>query len=145
MPGDSYFRTPTWAPGERVIQRYQPVIDDVCAGGETVRVVAAWYEYLAGNLRRPRLDAPGDLAVAGELRLPLLPVDPATLAIANPADRLIDATLALKGFALEGRPEPGAPLTLESLPALRAPAAATTPLTVTLAATDGGAPVELLD
>lgn len=148
VPGDSYFRTPTWAPGERVIQRYQPVIDDVCAGGETVRVVAAWYEYLAGNLRRPRLDAPGDLAVAGELRLPLLPVDPATLAIANPADRPIDATLALKGFALAGQPEPGAPLTLDLFlagapAAAGAPATATTPLTVTLAATDGSAPVEL--
>ena len=78
VPGDQYYRTPTWAPGEQVMQRYSPTILDRCAGGETVRVVAAWYEYLADNQRQPRLDAPGDLAVAGTLRLPLLPAAPGT-------------------------------------------------------------------
>lgn len=142
-PGDQYYRTPTWAPGEQVMQRYTPTIFDRCAGGEPVRVVAAWYEHLADNQRRPRLDAPGDLAVAGSLRLPLLPAAPGEISAPNPTDLALGASLALKGFGLEGQPEPNAPLVLD-LYLTGDPAQASTPLTVTLAAVDGDAAPALL-
>jgi 4-amino-4-deoxy-L-arabinose transferase-like glycosyltransferase len=142
-PGDQYYRTPTWSPGEQVMQRYTPTIFDRCAGGEPVRVVAAWYEHLADNQRRPRLDAPGDLAVAGTLRLPLLPAAPGEISAPNPTDLALGASLALKGFGLEGQPEPNAPLVLD-LYLTGDSAQAATPLTVTLAAVDGDtAPVVL--
>ncbi len=143
VPGDQYYRTPTWAPGEEVMLRYTPAIYDRCAGGETVRVVAAWYEYLADNQRRPRLDAPGDLAVAGTLRLPLLPATPDEISAPNPTALDLGASLMLAGFDLEGQPEPNAPLILD-LYLTGDPAQATTPLTVTLAPVDGdGAPAVL--
>ena len=71
IPGDGYFRTPYWLPGERVIQQYTPEFLDACSGGEPVRVVTGWYQYLADGQRRPRLDAPGDVALAGAYTLPL--------------------------------------------------------------------------
>ena len=43
---------------------------DACSGGETVSVVTGWYQYLANGQRRPRLDAPGDVALAGAYTCP---------------------------------------------------------------------------
>ncbi len=74
VPGDGTYWTPAWRPGERVIQHYVPELVEACGDGEPVRVVTGWYEYAADGQRRPRLDAPGDTALAGEMVLPLTSV-----------------------------------------------------------------------
>lgn len=82
VPGNGSYMTPSWSPGERVIDRTYPELLDPCAGGDNVRVVVGWYEYLADGARRPRLNAPGDTAVAGTILLPVqqLPPDAAPAA-----------------------------------------------------------------
>ena len=113
IPGDGYFRTPYWQPGERVIQQYTPEFLDACSGGERVQVVTGWYQYLADGQRRPRLDAPGDVALAGAYTLPLT---------SGPADRFqppasseqqFSSGLLLRGYGIEGEQQPGAPLTID--------------------------------
>jgi hypothetical protein len=120
------------------MQRYTPMIFDRCAGGAPVRVVAGWYEHLADNQRRSRLDAAGDLAVAGEMQLPLLPAPPADITAPNPTELPVGAALVLKGYGLEGAAEPNAPLILD-LYLAGEPQGAATPLTVTLTASSGAA------
>ena len=113
VPGDGTFRTPWWKPGERVAQVYVPAISDPCAGGETVRVVAGWYEYLADGRRRPRVDATGDSALAGELTLPWRSTPADQLSIPTLADTPVTGTLSLRGYGIEGEAFLGAPLTLD--------------------------------
>ncbi|MCO5211036.1 MAG: hypothetical protein M9936_15190 [Caldilinea sp.] len=115
IPGDGTYPTTVWRAGERVAQHYSPAIDDVCSGGETVRVLAGWYEYAADGARRPRLDAPGDSALAGTWTLPIVSLP---FADAQPAARttlpLGQDGLVLTGYSLPASPsEAGAPLTLE--------------------------------
>jgi hypothetical protein len=112
-PGDGTFRTPWWKPGERVAQIYTPTLSDPCAGGETVRVVAGWYEYLADGRRRPRTGAPGDTALAGALTLPWRSTPADQLTIPTPTGTPITGTLSLAGYGLEDEPFLGAPLTLD--------------------------------
>lgn len=76
IPGDGSYPTPTWSAGERVIDTLPLEWLDPCVGGDTVRLVAGWYEYAAEGARRPRLDAPGDLVVVDEFRAPLQPLAP---------------------------------------------------------------------
>lgn len=75
IPGDGSFPTYTWSAGERVIDRMQPEYSALCTSGATVRVVTGWYEYAADGARRPRSDAPGDMALAGEFVLPMRALD----------------------------------------------------------------------
>lgn len=144
LPGDGFYRTPSWAPGERVIQRFTPEISDLCAGGEEVRVLTGWYEYAADGQRRPRRAAPGDTAFAGTLTLPY---------VSAPADRFqldggqnisLASDLTLIGHKLaEGAAEPGAPLTLE-LVLLGDGAQADTRLELTLRPQEGQAGLEAI-
>ncbi len=107
-PGDGTYRTPYWTPGDRVIQRYRPELNDPCAGGTPVQVVTGWYEYAAGNAPRPRMDGQGDTAVAGTYNLPFYSVPTGTL---EPAVvRSIPLSLyglTLNGFTVEGEAQPG--------------------------------------
>jgi 4-amino-4-deoxy-L-arabinose transferase-like glycosyltransferase len=107
-PGDGTYHTQHWTPGDRVIQRFRPELNYVCAGGTPVQVVTGWYEYAAGNARRPRLGAEGDTAVAGSYELPFYSVPPETLQWAEARN----IPLALDGLALNGytlnTPENGA-------------------------------------
>jgi hypothetical protein len=113
-PGDGTYHTQYWTPGDRVIQRYRPELNDPCAGGTPVEVVTGWYEYAAGNARRPRLDGQGDSAVAGTYALPFYSVPADSL---QPAEvrsiPLALGGLTLYGFTLKGDVQPGAPLTVD--------------------------------
>ncbi|MBE2236651.1 MAG: hypothetical protein IAE81_02605, partial [Caldilineaceae bacterium] len=115
IPGDGTFPTTIWRGGERVAQRYRPEITDMCSGGEAVHVLAGWYELAADSARRPRLDAPGDAALAGMWTLPLTSL-PATQVQPAASSSL---PLTLDGLTLIGHTlattttEAGAPLTLD--------------------------------
>ncbi|MGL4648395.1 MAG: hypothetical protein ACRC1H_03230, partial [Caldilineaceae bacterium] len=73
VPGDGTFETPTWRPGERVLDHTTAVFADPCAAGAPVQTYVGWYEWAAGNARRPIAGAPGSVASAGEVSLPLRP------------------------------------------------------------------------
>jgi hypothetical protein len=113
-PGDGTYHTPYWTPGDRVIQRYRPELNEPCAGGTPVQVVTGWYEYAANNARRPRLDGQGDSAVAGTYPLPFYSVPSDTL---QPVEvRSIPLSLGgltLNGYTLQGDVQPGSPLTAD--------------------------------
>jgi hypothetical protein len=113
-PGDGTYHTQYWTPGDRVIQRYRPKLNDVCAGGTPVQVVTGWYEYAADNARRPRLDAAGDSAVAGTYVLPFfsVPVDSLQPAETRSIPLALDG-LTLNGYTLKGDLQPGTPLTVD--------------------------------
>ncbi len=108
VPGNGSYITPFWTPGERVIDRSYPELLDPCAGGDQAQVVVGWYQYLADNARRPRLGAPGDTAVAGQVQLPVRAVRADSLASApalttiGPAEAL---TITLHSASLQ----PGSP------------------------------------
>lgn len=115
IPGNGSYITPAWTPGERVIDRYHPELTEPCAGGETVNVVVGWYQWLAGNERRPRADAPGDTALAGRMTLPVWSFPAAE---AEPAEAIVpvDWTHPARpfGFTLHStRLEPNAPLRID--------------------------------
>jgi len=114
LPGNGSYLTPTWSAGERVIERYTPQISDPCAGGEPVRVLVGWYELAADGARRPRMDAPGDTAIAGQLTLPIVawPLDQVVLP--DPLHIAINGQLTLLSARVEGSDlQAGAPLTLD--------------------------------
>ncbi len=114
LPGNGSYRTPFWREGERVIDRYYPEVEDLCAGGEEVRVQVGWYQYLADNMRMQRTDAPGDSALAGYLTLPLVsqPIDrfaPDTL-----VEQAVNDDLTLLGYSADGQDwQPGSPLRID--------------------------------
>lgn len=83
IPGDGSFATPFWMAGERVIDRLMPAEFAPCTTGEPVRVVTGWYEYAADGARRVRVDAPGDLALAGTFTLPARALTEAEIAAAT--------------------------------------------------------------
>lgn len=101
LPGDGSFQTPYWSPGERVIDRLHPQRLDACAGGDRARALVGWYEYAADNARRPRLDAPGDAVVAGEVTLPVLPLAAEIFTPTIPLTLKLDPVTVL-GYALHG-------------------------------------------
>jgi hypothetical protein len=114
LPGNGSYLTTGWSPGERVMERYTPEVYDPCAGGETVEVLVGWYEMAANGERRPRLDAPGDVAVAGEWALPLASYSAEQLTLPNPVDLTLEENLVLAGHELRSDPlAPGAPLVLD--------------------------------
>jgi hypothetical protein len=114
LPGNGSYRTPFWREGERVIDRYYPEIEDLCAGGEEVSVQVGWYQYLADNMRMQRTDAPGDSALAGYLTLPLVsqPIDRFTPdAVVNLP---LSDELTLLGTSFGSQDwQPGSPLRLD--------------------------------
>jgi hypothetical protein len=115
-PGDGTYHTPYWTPGDRVIQRMRPELNDVCAGGTPVQVVTGWYEYAADNARRPRLGAPGDTAVAGTYALPFYSVPPETVTAAEARSiPLALWGLTLTGYTVRGEARAGQPLTVDLL------------------------------
>jgi len=71
QPGNGSYRTPYWTIGERVIERYPATFSDPCAGGENVRILVGWYEWLGNNRRMARTNGLGDTALAGEMNVPL--------------------------------------------------------------------------
>jgi hypothetical protein len=119
-PGDGTYHTPHWTPGDRVLQRYRPELNDPCAGGTPVQVVTGWYEYAADNARRPRLDGEGkpsgDSAVAGTYTLPFYSVPGDSVAAAETRNLpLARGGLALTGYTVQGEAQAGEPLTVELL------------------------------
>ncbi len=114
LPGDGSYQTPYWSPGERVIDRMQPELIDLCAGGDHVQALVGWYEYAAENARRPRLGAPGDTALAGEVTLPVLPLPDGALTPTIPITQPL-GSLVVEGYALHGTEElqPGTPFALD--------------------------------
>ncbi len=114
LPGNGSYRTFGWTVGERVIDRAYPLISDLCAGGEPVRVQVGWYELREGNPQRPRADTAGTTALAGEMTLPYFayPLDSLTPTIATAAT--ISPTLSLVGYTphIEDL-QAGSPLTLD--------------------------------
>jgi 4-amino-4-deoxy-L-arabinose transferase-like glycosyltransferase len=115
-PGDGTYHTPHWTPGDRVIQRFRPELNDVCAGGTPVQVVTGWYEYAAGNARRPRLDGAGDSVVAGTYALPFYSVPPDAVQADEARNiPLAQGGLALTGYTVRGEARAGEPLTVDLL------------------------------
>jgi len=106
LPGAGTYLTPTWSPGERVIERYYPELQDQCVGGDPLWLQVGWYELAADGARRPLADGSGDAAVIGPLTLPsrAYPPDQITLPAHNErtlapgltllADTMITDTLA---------------------------------------------------
>ncbi len=114
LPGNGSYLTPTWSPGERVIERYTPQISDPCAGGETARVLVGWYELAADGARRPRMDAPGDTALAGQLTLPIVAWPLEQMVLPDPLNIAINSQLTLLSARVEGTDlQAGAPLMLD--------------------------------
>ena len=115
-PGNGSYRTPYWAPGERVIDAYIPHVSEPCAVGENVRVIVGWYELAANGVRRPRLGTFGDTALAGEMQLPVRAYPHAELA---PQIRLEEQgtdsiPINLWGYTLhEADLQAGAPIILD--------------------------------
>lgn len=117
VPGDGTFPTTIWRAGERVAQRYTPMLSQACSDGEPVRVLTGWYELAADGARRPRTDAPGDTALAGIWTPPITsqPAGQIRPAVATSLPLAADG-LTLVGYTLPTtNTEPGAPLTLDLL------------------------------
>ncbi len=113
LPGDGGYLTPAWQPGERVIERYSPIMD-TCRDDRPVRVMAGWYELAAGGARRARLDGLGDMALAGETVIPLRSAPPGEASPSQPTELSFGEGLTLVGYSIEGdRLQPGAPLALD--------------------------------
>lgn len=113
LPGNGSYLTPGWSPGERVIERYQPDVFDACVGGETVDVVVGWYELAGNGQRRPRLDAAGDTAIAGQLVMPFKAYAPDAVTIPNPVELTLVPGLQLKGSDIQNSEvKPGALVTI---------------------------------
>jgi len=103
IPGDGSFPTYTWSAGERVIDRLQPNTFAPCTTGQRVRLATGWYEYAADGARRPRLGAPGDVAVVGGFTLPMRPLAEEEIAPAVWLEQVKEAgPLALLGYTLYG-------------------------------------------
>ena len=114
LPGNGSFRTPYWTPGTRVIEQYVPAILDPCVGGEEVRVVVGWYQYLADNARMARTDSSGDTALAGTLTLPLKSYPSARMAPATALNAALSPAMTLVGYTLHSDElQPGSPLTVD--------------------------------
>ena len=95
LPGDGSYLTPTWTPGERVIERYQPELNDRCAGADPLWLYVGWYELAADGARRPLADGTGDAAVLGPLTLPIRAYPPDQIELPPGDARTLDAGLTL--------------------------------------------------
>lgn len=123
LPGDGSYLTPTWSAGERVIERYDAELQDVCANGEELTLVVGWYEYAADGARRPLLDGTGnpagDSAVAGTVTFPIAAHTADTLPLPEQRDLTIADDLTLYGYTITNRAAtdasftPGSPLSID--------------------------------
>ncbi len=119
LPGDGSYLTPTWSPGERVIERYDPEIEDSCVGGDELTLLVGWYELAADGARRPRIDANGapldtDMANAGTVTFPMIAYPPADITLPPATNLTIDDDLTLYGYAINTDVvQPGAAFTLD--------------------------------
>jgi len=104
LPGNGSYLTPVWSPGERVIERYPFEVNDPCAGGETVDVVAGWYELAANGQRRPRLDGQGDSVIAGQVTLPIRTYRRDEIGLPNPLTLALAADLQIIGYQVQSDP-----------------------------------------
>lgn len=100
LPGDGSYRTPTWAPGERVIERYYPKLQDQCAGDDPLWLLVGWYELAADGARRPLADGTGDAAVLGPVTLPSRAYAPDQITLPARNERIIAPGLTLLADAL---------------------------------------------
>ncbi|MEZ4623011.1 MAG: phospholipid carrier-dependent glycosyltransferase, partial [Caldilineaceae bacterium] len=54
LPGDGTYLTPSWTPGERVIEQYHVDLQELCAAnGDDLTLIVGWYEFAADGARRP--------------------------------------------------------------------------------------------
>lgn len=115
VPGDGTFTTPSWRTGERVVQRFTPEINDVCSGGEEVRIFHGWYEHAADGALRPRRDASSHTALAGKWTVPFVSMPANTVyPEVSTSATLTPQGLTLVGYTLSStQTEPGAPITLD--------------------------------
>ncbi|MEZ4866905.1 MAG: hypothetical protein R3C14_36625 [Caldilineaceae bacterium] len=114
LPGNGSYQTPAWSPGERVIERYYPELADPCGGDDPLDLVVGWYELAADGQRRPRLDAEGDSAVAGQVTLPQPTYLRSEIALPNPVDLTLTPDLHIVGYQVQTDPlRPGAPATVD--------------------------------
>jgi hypothetical protein len=114
LPGNASYPTTVWTPGERVIDRAQPALVDLCAGGETARVQVGWYDLADPGSPYVRADAPGRSALAGELTLPSYAYPRPYFEPHVRTNTAISPTLTLIGFTPAGDPlQPGSPLALD--------------------------------
>lgn len=114
LPGNGSYLTTGWAPGERVIEAYTPIVSDPCAGGDTVQVWVGWYELGADGARRPRSDTFGDMAMAGHITLPIVGHRADDLTIPNTVEQALNHALTLVGHQIHTVTlEPGAPVVLD--------------------------------
>lgn len=107
LPGDGSYLTPTWTPGERVIERYDVDFADNCYGEDPLTLVVGWYELAADGARRPRVDAlgnplPDDSANAGTVTFPMIAQPPEAFTLPPAANLLIANDLLLYGFVVNG-------------------------------------------
>lgn len=106
LPGNGTFHTPSWTPGERVIERYDPDLNP-CIRGEELTLLVGWYELAADGLRRPRVGAAGnplgsDVAVAGKLTFPITAYAPTDLSLPPAVELAINDELTLYGYTVAG-------------------------------------------
>jgi len=119
LPGDGSYLTPTWSPGERVIERYDPAIEDICVGGDELTLFVGWYELAAEGARRPRVDADSnpldsDIANAGTVTFPMTAYPPGDIDLPPAANLAIDDDLQLYGYAITAESvQPGAAFTVD--------------------------------
>lgn len=98
-PGNGSYPTPSWLPGERVIDRYWPTVTEPCTGGTTARAVTGWYEYAADGRERPRIDGLGPLALAGRMVMPFRAQPANQLVPDEPTNVNLGEQVTLVGFS----------------------------------------------
>ncbi|MCB0105674.1 MAG: hypothetical protein KDE53_07190, partial [Caldilineaceae bacterium] len=119
LPGDGSYLTPTWTPGERVIERYDIDFADSCHGEDPLTLVVGWYELAADGARRSRVDAagnplPGDSVIAGTVTFPITAHPPEALTLPAADDLALGEDLMLYGSVVNGEPaQPGAALSTD--------------------------------
>jgi hypothetical protein len=119
LPGNGSYLTPTWTPGERVIERYDTEFHDICSGEDPLTVIVGWYELAAAGARRPRVDAArqpldGDSAVAGTVTFPITAYAPADVDLPPAVNTTVGDDLVLYGYQINAETvQPGDPFSVE--------------------------------
>ncbi|MEZ4684245.1 MAG: phospholipid carrier-dependent glycosyltransferase [Caldilineaceae bacterium] len=106
LPGDGTYLTPSWTPGERVIEQYHVDLQELCANGDDLTLIVGWYEFAADGARRPRLDdagnPAGDSAVAGTVTLPITAHTAADFTLPPASNVTVADDLTLYGYTVNG-------------------------------------------
>ena len=118
LPGNGTYLTPTWTPGERVIERYHANLHEICANGNELTLLVGWYELAADGARRSRLNAggspAGDSAVAGTVTFPITAHPPTELSLPADSNILVADDLILYGYSINReRFTPGASFSID--------------------------------